>query len=430
VNWRDSWTVFRYEASSALRERNIVVNSILVPIFLYPFLLWAMFTGILFVSGQTEGFISRVVFQDFPGLHPELERTLRQDKQLKILDQPVDEPKAVEQLRAGDLDLLAEFRPPDAEGSRLAGNFQVRLVYDQSKDRSKQAKERLEEALRKYRGVWLDKEAARLGVLGPEWRQVQLELRNVASERDIGAFILSRMLPLFLVIMISVGSFYPAVDATAGERERRTWETLMSTAASRTSILAGKYLYVAAFGTLSGLVNLAAMVLSMRAVMAPLLRETGDDLVFRLPLHSIPVMAVGTVLLALFVAGVMMILASFARTFREGQSLITPFYLATLLPVIFVEPEKEFTITEALIPILNLTKLFSKAIVGQLTLWPSVITLAVAVFCIVLSLRLASFIVRFEDFLVGSYSGSAFRFVKERLFKAGRRAGATFGGAK
>jgi len=58
--------LYAREIRSALRERNIVVNSILLPIFLYPLLLWLVYSGMTFVSGQTEGFKSRVTLKGFP----------------------------------------------------------------------------------------------------------------------------------------------------------------------------------------------------------------------------------------------------------------------------------------------------------------------------------------------------------------------------
>jgi hypothetical protein len=53
-------TMYLCEMRMALRDRTIVINSILIPIFLYPLILWLTFTGITFVQGQTESFVSRV----------------------------------------------------------------------------------------------------------------------------------------------------------------------------------------------------------------------------------------------------------------------------------------------------------------------------------------------------------------------------------
>ncbi len=417
LDWRDVAVFFRYEMLAALRERSIVINTILIPVFMYPLLLWAMFTAITYVVGQTEGLTSRIVFQDQTGQHQALRTLIAKQENAEIRDARANVEEETPKIRAGDVDIALRLTPVPPGPKSPPGNFAAELLFDNSKDRSVQARDRVEEAVNAYRLQWLEREAARLQVSGPEWQKFMVQRKNLATGRDMGRFLLSTMLPLFLVIMVAVGCFYPAVDTTAGERERSTWETSMSTAASRSSILTAKYLYVATMGSIAGLINLAAMVLSARPVLAPLARQMGEELDFRFPLAVLPVIAAGTVLLALFVAAVMMLLASFARTFREGQSMITPFYMAIIVPVVFVRPEQAFTPAIALIPIVNVTKLFASSVVGQINWATASITLASEVVCIVLALRLASFVVSFEDVLIGSYSGNLGRFFKERLLK-------------
>ena len=59
------------------------------------------------------------------------------------------------------------------------------------------------------------------------------------------------MMSFFLVIMVALGCFVPSIDSTAGERERSTWETLMTVSAPRSSVILAKYLYVATLGILA-----------------------------------------------------------------------------------------------------------------------------------------------------------------------------------
>jgi len=174
--------------------------------------------------------------------------------------------------------------------------------------------------------------------------------------------------------------------------------------------------------SLAGILNLAAMLLSMKSIMAPLMRERTDSLSFQIPLLSIPVIILVTVLLALFVAAGMMILASFARTFKEGQSMVSPFYIAVFLPILFLQvPGIEFTVGLALIPVVNVAMVAREAIAGTFH-WPLIgITLAGEVLCVLLALWLAAAILRYEDFLMGSYGGSFGKFLKERLLGGGRR---------
>ncbi|MEE8143358.1 MAG: ABC transporter permease, partial [Planctomycetota bacterium] len=351
---------------SALRERTIVINSILLPIFLYPFLLWALFTALVYIQGQAKGLTSRVVITDLPEHHASFRESLLDGTSVELLGSSYLSPNPQQQIREGELDLLVELQAPSAMAAALAENFQVRLTYDQSKDRSRLAHRRIVEKLKQYRDQWLEEEGKRLGLAAAEWKEFQLQSRDVASGRERGAAILGDVLPLLLVIMVAFGCFYPAVDSTAGERERSTWETLMTVAASRISIVTSKYLYVATLGSVAALLNVTAMTVSMQAVFAPLLAGESSSIQFRIPLQAVPVMAIGAVLLALFVAAGMMILASFARTFKEGQSMVVPFYMLLTIPLLLMVglPDQGLSATLALIPVVNVVLMLRDAIKG------------------------------------------------------------------
>lgn len=416
-NGRDIRLLYVRELRSALRERSIVVSSILLPVFLYPLLLWIIYSGFSFVSGQTQGFSSRIALQNFPAEHRLLKAEIEGDTQIELKNSP----NAEADIWEGRLDLAAEFLPVDSQSPALKDPFRVRITYDSSKDRSSQARDRLTDLLTRYRNFILDSKANDLGISPAEFQQFWVDTRNVATSRQMGRFMLGLMLPIFLVIMLAIGCMHPAIDSTAGEREKSTWETLMTTATPRRNIIIAKYLYVATMASMAAVLNVASMVLSMKSILAPLLSGSGEDYTFTIPLGSVPLILLVTILLGMFVAAGMMIIASFARTYREGQSMVGPFYVATFMPVLFLQsPGIVFTPKLALMPIVNVAMVFREALAGVYH-WPLIgLTLASESLCIVLALWLAASILRYEDFLLGSYSGNFVRFVKQRLL--GKRA--------
>ncbi|HEV2211263.1 MAG TPA: ABC transporter permease [Verrucomicrobiae bacterium] len=470
LDWREVRVLYWRELRTALREKSIVVNSILIPAFLYPFLLWIAFTGLLFVLGQTQGFVARVLVFNWPKSQPALRWQLQRAKDFDWLGarqidanhhqvgahephpppspgsgeegdahQAPQEPKmgnpvagrsdtqpaprrsallreAENQLQLGEVDAILEFLPPAANAAALPGNFQARIIYDQSQERSAAARGRLRDALESYRGSWLEREAVRQGVTTNQWQDFALVSRNVATKKEMGGYILGLIAPALFMIMVAVGCFHPAVDATAGERERHTWETLMSTAASRLSIVTAKYLYVATLGSVAGLLNLLAILVTLRPIFAPLLEQAGQHLESTLPLRAVPIAALCAVLLAGFIAAGMMLFAAFARTFKEGQAMITPFYMVLVVPVVFLQnPGLKFTVPIALVPVANIILMLRAAISGGLRWLPMVVTVATSLVLIAVCLRLATFVLRFEDVMLGSYQGSLLKFVQQKL---------------
>jgi sodium transport system permease protein len=421
-NGTDIKNLYVRELRSALRERNIVVNSILLPIFLYPVLLYLVYTGITFVGGQTEGFKSRITLRNFPIEHALLKKEIEQNKQIEL--KPSANPAA--DIRDGSLDLEVDFLQTDSQASSVQGDFRAKLTYDSSKDRSSVARRRMTQLFERYRDYFLNSEAGKLGLTPARLQQFWVESRNIATGRQMGQFLLGLLLPLFLVIMLSVGCMHPAIDSTAGEREKSTWETLMTVATPRKNIIIAKYLYVATMASVAGILNVAAMMLTIKSILSPLLGREGDTITYSIPFASVPLILLVTILLAMFIAAGMMILASFARTFKEGQSMVSPFYFAVLLPVFFLQsPSIEFTPVLALIPIVNVAMVFREAIAGVYR-WPLIgVTLIVESVCIAASLALATAILRYEDFLLGSYSGSFAKFVKQRMLRRNSAPGET-----
>ena len=418
MSFYDIRLLYMRELRSALRERGIVVNSILIPLFLYPVMLWLMLSAISFVRGQQERFVSRIALLDLPSAHSELQTALEEDESVELVETPEQWQTAI---AVGELDAVAEFLPAVEGGANLAENFRLRLAFDAAKDRSRKAQQRVDEAVDTYREQWLRSSGEELG-LGPEqWRRFHIDRHNIASGGEMGAFILGLFVPLLTVIMIALGCFYPAVDSTAGEHERSTWETLMTVSASRTSVVVAKYLYVATLGGLAGLLNLFALTLSMRAILAPMLGTDGGGLEFDVPLTALPLLALSAVLLAMFIAAGMMTMAAFARTFKEGQSMVGPLYMLCILPTLLVNsPDLELTAKWALVPIANVTLMFREVISG-IYRWPLIgLTLAVQLVAVGLCLAMARYVLSFEDVLTGSYSGSFGKFLKSRVFRRGK----------
>lgn len=416
TSWRDVWILYVRELRSALRERSIVINSIVLPIFLYPLLLWLGFSGISFVRGLSEGFSSRVVLHGLPPAHAPIRDTLAARGDVELREGGASADSSVARMRRGALDAVAVFFPPDEAGAGLAGNFRVRIHYDRAEERSRRARNRLEDVIEGYRSRWIEGEAESLGVSPSELRGFRITSRNVATRQEMGAFFLGEMIPLFLVIMVALGCFYPAIDATAGERERSTWETLMSVSASRGSIVTAKYLYVATLGTVAGVLNVGAMLASVGTVLAPLLREESGSFGVTIPAVGIPVMLVGAVALALFFAAAMMLMASFARTFKDGQSMVTPIYFLAMTPLFLMQaPDLHLTPALAAIPIINVAVMVRDAITGTYSWLLMAETVVVGLAAVAVTLRVSRWVLQFEDFLLGSYDGSFWKFAKERM---------------
>ncbi|MFC1582871.1 ABC transporter permease subunit/CPBP intramembrane protease, partial [Planctomycetota bacterium] len=189
---------------------------------------------------------------------------------------------------------------------------------------------------------------------------------NVASAERLGAKLLGRNITLIMIVMVIVGAFYPALEVTAGERERRTLETLLVSPAGRMEIAFSKYLAVLACSFTTGLLNLISMVLTFSLLMP---RELMERFTVSLSPFTIAVMVFILIPLSAFISAVFLGFSTFARSYKEGQSYLSPLVMVLSLPaLITVIPGASLTVLTGLIPVANIALLASDLMMQEYTL--------------------------------------------------------------
>lgn len=413
------FTLLFRELRSAARERNLVVYSLLIPLLLYPMMIWVVITGMTFVQGQTADQLSRVAVVALDASGEAITEAIAEHERVQVQAPPESLDAAQARLRAGELDLVVVVRRPEGEAAALATNLAIDLHYDGADDRSGSARDRVEERLREVRAPWVEREAVAHGVSVESWRAFEIRRENTASERDMGAFILGQVAPITMIVMIVMGALYPAIDAVAGERERMTWETTLTLGVPRRTVVVAKYLYVATMASIAGLLNLAGMTAGMAMLARSALVPEGKLDVAIAPM-AVVVVVVGTVVVALLVAALFLAVMPFARTFKEGQSLASPLFMIVFAPMLLADlPPEEVGLEMATIPLANMLLAFKQVIGG---LWRPdflAVSFGSSVVAVVICLWLATRLMRNEVLVLGAFEGSPLEQLR-RLLKRGR----------
>jgi sodium transport system permease protein len=153
------------------------------------------------------------------------------------------------------------------------------------------------------------------------------------------------------------------------------------------------------------------MLASLSTIFSSLSREA--KLEFELAPAAIPVLVVGSLLIAVFFSASMMIFASFAKTFREGQGMVTPFYLVSFMPAMVTAVQGiEFSVPLACIPIANIALLFRDAMNSRFNLPAIAVTFVVLGICCVLSIWISARLIGEEDVILGTHEGNFWKQVK------------------
>jgi sodium transport system permease protein len=171
--------------------------------------------------------------------------------------------------------------------------------------------------------------------------------------RILGAF-----LPFLLISLSLFGGFYPAVDLTAGEKERGTLQTLLCAPLRPIEIVTGKFLAVWAVALATALVNVASLGLTV----ARLLRSTA----LTVPTPAFALTAVMLVPITLTTAALFIAVAVFARDFKDGQNFLTPVYMLLVVPAgATMLPGIELNAWTAFVPVVNIALLVKALLVGE-----------------------------------------------------------------
>ena len=340
---RATWVVYRKEMVEILRDRRtliaIALAAVATPIVL---------TVISQVSTKTATQIYTIGYTgDVPtGLGELLTAT-----NLKLM--PVPDPATAAKKQ---VDIGIAFKPG-----------QVDVYYDPSRQSAQIAQNRLETVLGQYSAAQaaaaLQNRGVDPGILTP----IHLVSHPLSSpvQAASNAF-LSFFLPYILITMIITGGFSAALDSTAGERERKTLESLLLTPAPRSRVLLGK---IAAVTTIS-LVAAVAAIVSMFVALARISLPGGSGHI-TLSVVAVPVMVWVAVLIAFSFSAVTLALGTLAKTFRQGQAYVTPLYFITIFPasIILFIPDFNPGIAYYLIPILNAVLVLRDAIVHNSVDW-------------------------------------------------------------
>jgi sodium transport system permease protein len=185
-----------------------------------------------------------------------------------------------------------------------------------------------------------------------------------------GNSFLSFFLPYILITMCLTGGLSAALDSSAGERERKTLESLLLTPTPRTQLLIGKILAVSTISFVAAAVAIGSMLLALTQVKLP---AGGKDLPIGLSPLAAGVMVWLAILLASSFSSLTLALGTLARSFRQGQAYVTPLYFITIFPaslVLFI-PDFNPNLAYYLIPILNAVLVLRDAIVHNSVAWPA-----------------------------------------------------------
>lgn len=362
MNFKKIKIIYFKEMKDILRDRRTLISMLLVPILLFPILMFGMTSLSMMMAKKTGERVNRLVIISREEA-PTLFSILQEHKSFEIV-QEKDYRTALKDKRiTAALEFSKDFEKKIGAGD----SAQVKIYFDKAEIQSDMASDKLGNILKAFQDSVVTERLKDRNVDRSLLHPVKIKMENLASKEKMGGFFLSMFLPYMIMIMALTGAMYPAIDLTAGEKERGTLETLLVSPASRGEISSGKFLAVFTASLVTAIVSTVSMVISAGTSFAKFKEagEIGKEAIFFISPLSILVLFLLIIPYCCLASSILLSLSLFAKSYKEAQSYISPLLIIIIMPAMasFL-PGLELSVGMAFIPIINISLALKQILLG------------------------------------------------------------------
>lgn len=356
----DVFKIFKKEMDKIFRFPRMVFTSLLLP-GLIIFVVYALIGQSLEAEmSETEEYIGSVqvinapdsmnfAFNNENAFHVDLEESLADELTLLI-----------DQVKDGTIDALVVY--PENFDADVANELdpEILIYYDSSNTKSSITYSYINIIINVQQNNFLE-------ALSIDPNLFVIDSQSLAEESEVGAMILSMLLPMLIISFIFAGALSIGSDAIAGEKERGTLATLLMAPLSRTKVILGKIISTAVLTIFSALSSFVGIIASLPFSKAMFAIESGS---LSYSVWDYLGILLILVVLSALASGILLITSTIAKTVKEATALAMPFYLGSIMIPVFGMFNETISSTfwHYLIPIYNCTLGLKALLAMEITL--------------------------------------------------------------
>ena len=353
-------TIAKKEVIDISRDRRTIIMMVVVPLFLIPVLLGTVFkiTKSMAEKASEKQLKVQIYGQEYA---PDLYQAFADMNKVIILDQiPTDSIQSY--IQQEFLDVAIHVDSDYKVNIAKNGQAKIRIQF-KGTDSFGITKDRINGVLKKFENQIVSERMDRLNLKPEVVRAYNINYEDVASKQEKFGKIAGGWFPYVFIIFGFMGAMYPALDLGAGEKERGTLETILSSPASRLDIVLGKFLVVLLAAFLTAFLALGGMAVGIQRIpdIPPEVLIVINEV---LNPKTIGLIMTLVLPVAAFFSAMLLGLSIYAKSFKEAQSIVAPLNIVIIFPaVIGTLPGMELNAITSLIPVLNVS-LASKDIIA------------------------------------------------------------------
>ena len=317
-------TVLKKELLDIVRDKKTLVFTLILPILIYPLMFKFMSSSMekaqsdvekeinIYIEGDTDSTMAKVI-------------TSLENIKLPSVDSPT------EALKNGDIQLIINIPENFDENIASGKNETINLLIDDESNKSMIASSMVNEIYENYKNTIIEQRLIEKGIdtsiLKPFEVSIKSGINTDSEDVNVMASMLLTMIPTLIVILMVSSTVGMAADLGAGEKERFTFEPLLSTSAKRYSLLWGKITALCTISFIALIANLAAMVFSMQRFMT-----FGEgEVQFTLQPSTILGMLIIGCLVLVTLSALQISVSIYARSTKEANSYLAAITMPTMI---------------------------------------------------------------------------------------------------
>ena len=317
-------TVLKKELLDIVRDKKTLVFTLILPILIYPIMFKFMSSSMekavtdvekeinIYIEGDTDSTMAKVI-------------TSLENIRIPEVDSPT------EALKNGDIQLIINIPENFDENIAAGKNDTINLLIDDESNKSMIASSMVSEVYENYKNTIIEQRLTASGIDPSILKPFDINVISgiSADAEDVNSMgsMLLTMIPTLIVILMVSSTVGMAADLGAGEKERFTFEPLLSTSAKRSSLLWGKITALCTVSFIALIANLAAMVFSMQRFMS-----FGEgNIQFNLSPPTILGMLLVGCLLLVTLSALQLSVSIYARSTKEANSYLTAITMPAMI---------------------------------------------------------------------------------------------------
>ena len=371
-NHNNTWTIIRKEFARFFGDRQLVFTAVIMPGLLIYLIYSLMGVGIRNMESQGKQDLVMVRVENMPqSMEPLLAPT---DSSMTLLrgsfaQEDIDalEDKEINavlvRFPANFDSLVATYAPQSGEPAP-----NIEIYYNSANNAASRVYYAIDSALTAY-------ENSQSNLFDINRADSEEQHFDQATDDQVVGDVLSKLIPMLIIMMLFSGTMAIAPSAIAGEKERGTFATLLVTPMKRSELALGKIVSLSSIALLSGLSSFIGIALSLPKMIS----ASSDEISIPFNYTTNDYIALLLVILAsvLIMASAVSLLSALAKDVKNAGTMITPFMLvimlAGLLPMFQTSTPDNLVVY--LIPFYNSIEVMTDVFAHSLRWTPVLITL-------------------------------------------------------